>query len=156
MLSRFFTGRGISFKKSVFASEQLRPDVVARREAWRTMQPLLSARRLIFLDETSVTTNMVRRYGRSPRGTRVRGYAPAGHWKVTTFLTGLDRDGIVAPFLVDQPINRGIFTQYVRQYLAPELGPGDVVILDNLSSHTGAEAIALVEACGATLLFLPP
>ena len=130
--------------------------MVARREAWRTMQPLLSARRLIFLDETGVTTNMVRRYGRSLRGTRVRGYAPAGHWKVTTFLAGLDRDGIVAPFVVDQPMNRAIFTQYVRQYLAPELNPGDVVILDNLSSHKGAEAIALVEARGATLLFLPP
>jgi len=57
---------------------------------------------------------------------------------------------------VDEPMNRAIFTQYVRQYLVPELNPGDVVILDNLSSHKGAEAAALVEACGATLLFLPP
>lgn len=120
------------------------------------MQPMLSARRLIFLDETGVTTNMVRRYGRGPRGKRVRGYAPAGHWKITTFLAGLASDGIVAPFVVDEPMNRAIFTQYVRQYLAPELRPGDVVILDNLSSHKGAEAAALVEACGATLLFLPP
>ena len=78
---------------------------------WRTMQPLPSARRLIFLDETGVTTNMVRRHGRSPRVTRVHGYASAGHWKVTTFLAGLDRDGIVAPFVVDQPMNRAIFTQ---------------------------------------------
>lgn len=120
------------------------------------MQPALSARRLIFLDETGVTTNMVRRYGRSPRGKRVRGYAPAGHWKITTFLAGLASDGIVAPFVVDEPMNRAIFTQYVRQYLVPELSPGDVVILDNLSSHKGAEAAALVEACGATLLLLPP
>jgi transposase len=120
------------------------------------MQPLLSAGRLIFLDETGVTTNMVRRYGRAPRGQRVRGYAPAGHWKVTTFLAGLDRDGIVAPFVVDEPMNQAIFTQYVRQYLAPELKPGDIVILDNLSSHKGIEAQALVEARGASLLFLPP
>lgn len=120
------------------------------------MQPLLAAKRLIFLDETGVTTNMVRRYGRAPRGTRVRGYAPAGHWKITTFLAGLARNGIVAPFVVDQPMNRTIFTQYVRQYLVPELRPGDVVILDNLSSHKGVEAAALVAACGATLLFLPP
>ena len=120
------------------------------------MQPVLSAKRLIFLDETGVTTNMVRRYGRSPRGKRVRGYAPAGHWKITTFLAGLASDGIVAPFVVDEPMNRAIFTQYVRQYLVPELKPGDVVILDNLSSHKGVEAAALVEACGATLLFLPP
>ncbi|MDR6790359.1 transposase [Sphingomonas sp. BE138] len=120
------------------------------------MQSVLSARRLIFLDETGVTTNMVRRYGRSPRGKRVRGHAPAGHWKITTFLAGLTSGGIVAPFVVDEPMNRAIFTQYVRQYLVPELNPGDVVILDNLSSHKGAEAAALVEACGATLLFLPP
>lgn len=120
------------------------------------MQPALSTRRLIFLDETGVTTNMVRRYGRSPRGKRVRGYAPAGHWKITTFLAGLASDGIVAPFVVDEPMNRTIFTQYVRQYLVPELKPGDIVILDNLSSHKGTEAAALVDACGATLLFLPP
>ncbi len=120
------------------------------------MQPLLSAKRLIFLDETGVTTNMIRRYGRAPRGQRVKGFAPAGHWKVTTFLAGLASSGIVAPFVVDQPMNRAIFTQYIRQYLAPELKPGDIVILDNLSSHKGAEAAALVEACGARLLFLPP
>ncbi|MEH3037922.1 MAG: IS630 family transposase [Sphingomonas adhaesiva] len=157
MLSRFFTRRGISFKKKrVHASEQLRPDVAERREAWRAMQPRLDAGRLIFLDETGVTTNMVRRYGRAPRGERVRGYAPAGHWKVTTFLAGLTSNGIVAPFVVDQPMNRAIFTQYVRQYLLPELTPGDIVILDNLSSHKGVEAAALAEAAGATLLFLPP
>ncbi len=111
------------------------------------MQPVLSAKRLILLDETGVTTNMVRRYGRGPRGERVRGYAPAGHRKITTFLAGLASDGIVAPFVVDEPMNRAIFTQYVRQYLLPELKAGDVVILDNLSSHKGAEAAALVEAC---------
>ena len=119
------------------------------------MQPLLSAMRLIFLDETGVTTNMVRRWGPTPRGQRVRGYAPAGLWKVTTFLAGLDRDGIVALCRrsADEP---GIFTQYIRQYLVPELQPGEVVILDNLSSRKGAEAGALVEACGAKLLFPPP
>lgn len=129
---------------------------MAAREAWRALQPLLSAKRLIFLDETGVTTNMVRRYGRAPRGQRVRGYAPAGHWKVTTLLAGLDRNGIVAPFVVDQPMNAAIFAQYISQYLVPELKPGDVVILDNLSSHKGDKARTLVEACGATLLFLPP
>ncbi|WP_431869645.1 IS630 family transposase [Allosphingosinicella sp.] len=156
MLSRFFTGQGISFKKSVFASEQLRPDVAAAREAWQAMQPLLANKRLIFLDETGVTTHMIRRYGRAPRGQRVRGYAPAGHWKITTFIAGLAPDGIIAPFVVDQPMNRAIFTQYVRQYLAPQLKPGDIVILDNLSSHKGDEAAALIAERGATLLFLPP
>jgi transposase len=111
---------------------------------------------LIFLDETGVTTNMVRRYGWARRGQRVKGYAPAGHWKITTFIAGLSRDGFLAPFVVDQPMNREIFTQYVRQFLVPELKPGDVVILDNLSSHKGSEAASLIQECGATLLFLPP
>jgi transposase len=110
---------------------------------------------LIFLDETGVTTNMVRRYGRAPRGKRVVGYAPNGHWKITTFLSGLTSDGIVAP-VIDEPMNRTIFTEYVRQFLVPELRAGDIVILDNLSSHKGPEAIALVEERGAKMLFLPP
>lgn len=120
------------------------------------MQPMIASRRLIFLDETGVTTNMVRRWGRAPKGQRVKGFAPGGHWRITTFLAGLDRNGIVAPFVVDQPMNRAIFTQYVRQYLAPELGPDDIVICDNLSSHKGTEAAQLIAAKGATLLFLPP
>jgi len=99
---------------------------------------------------------MVRRYGRSPRGQRVKGYAPYGHWKTTTFVAGLTTAGIIAPLVVDQPMNRTIFTQYVRQFLAPQLTPGDIVILDNLSSHKGAEVSALITARGAELLFLPP
>jgi transposase len=99
---------------------------------------------------------MVRRYGRAPRGQRVKGYAPNGHWKITTFIAGLTQDGIVAPLVIDQPMNRAIFTQYVRQFLAPQLLPGDIVILDNLSSHKGTEAKALVEERGAKMLFLPP
>ncbi len=99
---------------------------------------------------------MVRRYGWAPRGERAKGYAPAGHWKITTFIAGLAPDGIVAPFVVDQPMNRAIFTQYIRQFLAPTLRPGDIVILDNLSSHKGQEAISIVEQCGAKMLFLPP
>ena len=126
------------------------------REQWRAAQPDLAKRRLIFLDETGVTTNMVRRYARGPRGQRVKGYAPHGHWRVSTFIAGLAPEGIIAPFVIDQPMNGEIFTQYVRQYLVPELRPGDIVILDNLSSHKGGEATRLVEACGATMIFLPP
>jgi transposase len=112
--------------------------------------------RLIFIDETGAATNMVRRYGRSPRGLRVKGYAPNGHWKTTTFVAGLTRGGIIAPLVVDVPMNRAIFTQYVRQFLAPELGPGDIVVMDNLSSHKGAEVEAVIATRGARLLFLPP
>jgi hypothetical protein len=70
----------------VHAAEQLRPDVALARQVWRERQPILAMERLIFIDETGAATNMVRRYGRSPRGLRVKGYAPNGHWKTTTFL----------------------------------------------------------------------
>jgi transposase len=140
----------------VHAAEQLRPDVVLARQNWCERQITLSAKRLIFIDETGAATDMVRRYGRSPRGQRVKGYAPYGHWKTTTFVAGLTSTGIIAPLVVDQPMNRTIFTQYVRQFLAPQLAPGDIVILDNLSSHKGAEVSALIKARGAELLFLPP
>src|SRR3546814_14349680 len=112
------------------------------------MQPLLANKRLIFLDETGVTTHMIRRYGRAPRGQRVRGYAPAGHWKITTFIAGLAPDGIIAPFVVDQPMNRAIFTPYVRQYPAPQPKPGDIVTLDNPSSNTDHKPPALTAEHG--------
>jgi len=112
--------------------------------------------RLIFIDETGAATNMVRRYGRSPCGERVTGYAPNGHWKTTTFVAGLTSQGLIAPLVVDAPMNRAIFTQYVRQFLVRELRPGDIVILDNLSSHKNADIHSAITARGATLLFLPP
>jgi transposase len=140
----------------VHAAEQLRPDVALARHLWRERQPLLARERLIFIDETGAATNMVRRYGRSPRGMRVKGYAPNGHWKTTTFVAGLTSSGIIAPLVVDAPMNRAIFTQYVRQFLIPELGPGDIVVMDNLSSHKGPGVEAAIASRGARLLFLPP
>ncbi len=137
-------------------SEQRRADVARARQRWRRLQPLLARRRLIFLDETGAATNMVRRYGRARRGERVPGQAPYGHWKTTTFVAGLTAEGFIAPLVLDGPMNRGIFTAYVEQMLAPELRPGDVLVLDNLSSHKGLEARKAVQAAGARLLFLPP
>lgn len=137
-------------------SEQRRADVARARQRWRRLQPVLARRRLIFLDETGAATNMVRRYGRAPRGQRVPGQAPYGHWKTTTFVAGLTSEGFIAPLVIDGPMNRAVFTAYVQQMLAPELRPGDILVLDNLSSHKGTEARQAVEAAGARLLFLPP
>ena len=137
-------------------SEQRRADVVRARQRWRRLQPVLARRRLIFLDETGAATNMVRRYGRAPRGQRVTGQAPYGHWKTTTFVAGLTSEGFIAPLVIDGPMNRAVFTAYVQQMLAPALRPGDILVLDNLSSHKGTEARQAVEAAGARLLFLPP
>ncbi len=81
---------------------------------------------------------------------------PHGQWKTTTFVAGLRRDGITAPFVIDHPMNGLIFRTYVARVLAPTLRPGDIVILDNLGSHKGNEVRRLIEARGAHLLFLPP
>jgi transposase len=139
----------------VRASEQNRPDVVERREAWQRAQKGLGGR-LIFLDETWTTTAMTRRYAWADVGARAFGHAPNGHWKTTTFLAGLTCEGLIAPFVLDGPINAECFLAYVEQILVPVLREGDTVILDNLSSHKNEEAARLIAAAGARLLFLPP
>ena len=99
---------------------------------------------------------MARLRGRAPKGQRLRMSVPHGHWKTTTFVAGLRRDGIVAPFVLDGPINRDAFEAYVAQVLVPELRVGDIVVMDNLSSHKGPRVSKLIEAAGASLLYLPP
>ena len=111
---------------------------------------------MIFIDETWASTNMARRYGRAPRGQRLRVGVPHGRWKTTTFVAGLRLSGLVAPFVLDGPINRAAFEIDVEMILVPEWRPGDIVILDNLSSHKGPQVRALIEAAGARLLYLPP
>ncbi len=110
----------------------------------------------MFIDETWASTNMARRHGRAPRGQRLRVGVPHGHWKTTTFVAGLRNSGIVAPFVLDGPINRNAFEAYVEKVLVPELRPGDIVVMDNLSSHKGLRIRHLIEAAGGSLLYLPP
>lgn len=111
--------------------------------------------RLVFLDETWAKTNMTRLYGRSLRGVRLIGTAPYGHWKTTTFLAGLRHDGIVAPLVLDGPINGASFLAWTQQCLVPVLRPGDIVVADRLGSHRSAAARDAIEACGAQLYLLP-
>jgi transposase len=99
---------------------------------------------------------MARTRGRSPRGERLRAVIPHGHRKTTTFVAGLRNSGMVAPMVLDQPINGPAFQVYVDQVLVPELRPGDVVVMDNLGSHKGPGIRAAIEAAGARLLCLPP
>jgi transposase len=130
--------------------------VAAGRAVWRERQPHLNPTQLVFIDETWATTNMARRYGRSPRGERLVASVPHGHWKTSTFLAALRHDGLVAPCVIDGAINGAAFRAYVEQFLAPTLKPGDLVVLDNLSSHKVAGVREAIEACGARLLYLPP
>jgi transposase len=111
---------------------------------------------LIFIDETWATTNMTRLRGRAPIGERLIDQVPHGHWKTTTLIAALGLGGVRCSTVVDGAIDRDVFDSFVEQILVPELKPGDVVILDNLSSHKSERARALIESRGATMVFLPP
>jgi transposase len=143
-------------KKTAHAAEQDRADVLMRRQVWFDGQMDLDPDRLVFLDETWASTAMTRAAGRAPKGERLRMSVPHGHWKTTTLVAGLRGDGMVAPFVLDGPINRRRFETYVERVLVPELRAGDIVIMDNLSSHKGPRVRQLIAAAGAGLLYLPP
>ena len=152
---RFFAREGVSFKKSLHASEQDRPDVALRRRRWKKYQGRLDPRRLVFIDETWAKTNMTRRHGRSRRGTRLVAKVPHRRWRTLTFLAALRCDRIEAPCVIDGPINGVSFRAYVEQFLLPTLVPGDIVIMDNLGSHKGQAVRQLIRTAGAKLFFLP-
>lgn len=95
-------------------------------------------------------------WGRSPKGQRCLGYAPLGHWHTTTFVCALTTDGLLAPLVLDGPINGQAFVAWVEQFLAPTLRAGDIVVMDNLSSHKVAKVKPAIEAAGAALRYLPP
>jgi transposase len=110
----------------------------------------------VFVDETGAATNMTRRYGRGPRGRRVDGPVPHGHWKATTFVGALTSRGFVAPYVTDGAMNGVIFRAWIEQMLAPALRPGDIVVMDNLAAHKVAGVREAIEAKGAELRYLPP
>jgi transposase len=111
---------------------------------------------LVFVDETWAKTNMAPLRGWAPRGQRLHAKVSYGHWKTMTFIAALRCDRIDAPFVFDQPINGASLTAWVEEQLCPTLGPGDIVIMDNLSSHKKPAVRAAIRARGARLLFLPP
>src|SRR5213596_1001927 len=152
----FFEHEGISFKKSLHASEQDRPDVARRRAQWKKYQGRLDPSRLVFIDETWAKTNMTRTHGRCARGQRLVAKVPHGRWRTLTFLAALRSDRIDAPCVIDGPINGESFLAYIEQVLVPALKPGDIVIIDNLGSHKGKAVRRAIRAVGAKLFFLPP
>jgi transposase len=140
----------------VHATEQERADVAAARTQWIARQALLDPGRLVFIDETGTSTNMAPIRGRCHRGERLAGRVPHGHWKITTFVAGLRQDGIIAPFVIDEPMNGEIFLTYLDRCLVPCLRRGDIVIVDNLAAHKVEGVRERIESAGATLLYLPP
>ena len=128
----------------------------AAREAWREHQADLDPHRLIFIDESGLSTKMARLRGWSPKGQRCCASIPHGHWKTITFVGGLTLGGFVAPMLLDSPMDGEAFRAWCEQMLAPTLRPGDRVIMDNLPGHKVYGVRQAIEARGATLLYLPP
>lgn len=127
-----------------------------KRTEWKKAQPRCPRDRLIFIDETWAKTNMTRLRGRAPIGQRLRAKIPHGHWKTTTLIAALCTSGIHCSTVVDGAINADVFEAFVKQVLLPQLRRGDVVVLDNLSSHKRAGIRELIEGARATVLFLPP
>ena len=110
----------------------------------------------MFLDETWATTNMTRLRGRAPLGERLVAKVPHGHWKTTTLIAALDHAGMRCSTVVDGAINQQVFESFIEQVLAPSLHAGDIVVMDNLSSHKGKPVAELVASAGATVVYLPP
>jgi hypothetical protein len=127
-------------------AEQDRPDVAAVRLLWKGQQKRLDPDRLVFVDETGTSTNMARLRGRCPRGERLTGKVPHGHWKITTFVAALRRTAVTAPFVIDEPMNGEIFAVYLDRCLVPTLHPGDIVGMDNPSVHKSDHAARLTSA----------
>jgi transposase len=150
------TGWASPIKKTTRAAEQDRPDVKAARILWRERQPSWDAHRLVFIDETGLNTKMARLYGRAPVGQRCVAAIPHGHWQSSTFIAALRLEGMTAPFLIEGAVDADVFTAYLQHVLSPELRPGDIVILDNLSTHKMARVGELIAATGAEVRYLPP
>jgi transposase len=145
-----------SQKKTLVAREQDRPDVQAKRAAFMAAQAGLDATRLIFLDESGFRLGSPPNYGWAPLGDKALGKATHGDWCTMTMIGAVALDGWRGFITIDSATDGDVFLAYVKQQLVPRLRPGDVVIMDNLSSHKGPDVIGAIQVAGAQVLFLPP
>jgi transposase len=145
-----------SQKKTLRAAEQDRPDVVQGRRAWAKKRSGVEPRRFRFIDESGAKTNMTRLCGRCKGGRRLLDAAPHGHWETTTMIGCLGFDGSTALMVIEGPTDAAIFRAYVKHVLVPTLHQGEIVVLDNLSSHKSPEIREMIETAGAELWYLPP
>ena len=128
----------------------------AARQLWHEHLKDVPLKRLVFIDESGAQTNMTRTHGRVPRGVQVIEKVPHGHWMTTTLISAIRTTGPFAAALVNGPTDSDVFRTYVEYALAPELKPGDVVILNNLRPHKAAGVREMIEKAGAKPLYLPP
>ena len=126
-----------------------------RRERWKKYQGRIDPRRLVFIDETWIKTNMTRTHGRCRKGERLKAKLPHGHWKTMTFIGALRLEGVTAPLVLDAPVNGESFLAWVEQFLVPTLKPSDIVVMDRLGSHKIKAVRAAIRRVGAKLFLLP-
>lgn len=143
-------------KKSLHALEQETPRIQRLRRTWRHEVAEIDPKRLVFVDESGATTSMTRSRGRAPKGQRVPGAVPHGHWKVLTLLGAIRLEGLTAASSVLSPTDSDVFRVFVSHALVPALRASDVVVWDNLSPHRAAGVAEAIEKVGARLMPLPP
>ena len=148
----------VAQKKKLRADEQDRPDVARRRINFTIACRFVDLDRFVFLDESSAKTNMTRLYGRAPVGERCHFSTPHGHWSTTTLLSAIRCTGVIegASIVFDGPTDAVVFRCYAEQCLAPSLQAGDIVVMDNLSSHKVAGIREAIDSVGASIWYLPP
>jgi transposase len=138
------------------AAEQQRPDVQKSRKDWVRKSRRLDFRKLVFLDETGAKTNMTRLYGWGPKSERLKEPVPHGHWNTTTLVQAVDYQGCRAAMTTNGPMNSWIFDKFVDWILLPNLRSGDILVMDNLSSHKSVLTLLKIESKGVEIRFLPP
>ena len=143
-------------KKSLHAAERDCEANQKRRIEFLEKIRATSPERLIYLDESGVTTQMTRLYARSRDGARIPEAAPQGHWKILTILGAISTRGMIATMTIEEATDADIFLAYLDRCLCPELRPGDVVVMDNLSSHKVKGVREKIAVAGAELIYLPP
>ena len=143
-------------KKSLHATERDTEANLKRREEFVAKIRSITPEHLIFLDESGVTTSMARLYARSLGGKRIHESTPGGHWKIMTILGAMSLRGMVATMTIEEATDADIFLAYIEHVLCPALKPGDVVVMDNLSSHKVNGVREWIEKAGAEVLYLPP
>lgn len=143
----------------MIAAERQRADARERRKDWlRIRVPLIAKapESIVFIDETSVKASLTRQRGWALRSDRLVMDAPFGSWGTQTFIAGLSAGEMIAPWASKGAMNGAAFVAYIRNVLIPEIAPGTIVILDNLSTHKNADAVRAMRDAGCCFLFLPP
>lgn len=158
-LHRCLHRHGYRYKKGRIAQERGRACVQRSRRDWtEKRQPLMrdTPSRLVFIDETAVKTTLTRSHGRAPVGQRLYGQVPFGGWQTQTFIAGLMDQALIAPWVLNAPMNRAAFDTCIETQLAPLLPERSIVILDNLATHKSPRAAEVLAERKCWMLFLPP